>query len=143
MSSSSSTPTAVQMSTLPAAGSAPALSATQIATCASTIEAAVKGKTVAQILAALPGLVEQVYVLVQSFLGANTSSISSVCLTVILDGMQLSGIPVADLEILDQVLTTVVPAVINLLAKYAPELEADVESCCGSLWTKLKSCKLC
>jgi len=129
-----------------AAASSPsstALTAAQVELCMSSITSVVKGKSTAQILESLPAVVEQTYLLVQSFLGSNTASISPVIVSLVDTGLGLSGLPIADVDMLTQVLDATVPALITLVAKYAPEAEEEVSSCCVSFFTKVKSCFHC
>jgi hypothetical protein len=129
----------VQLSPLPASAPTPTLSASQIATCVSSIKTAVEGKTLSQVLTSLPGVVESTYVLVQSFLGANSASISSVVLTIVESGLGMSGLPAADIAVVDQLLGSLVPSLITLVGKYVPEVEQEVESGCSSCCEWLKS----
>lgn len=120
----------------------PALTATQIETAVQAVEVAVKGKTLAQVLAALPGVVESTYSLVQSFLAADQGSISDAVLVIVTQAVGLSGLPSADVAVINEVLSHCVPAIIALVAKYAPEVEEDVQSCCTGCfsWLKSKAC---
>lgn len=132
----------VQLSPVPTSAPTPALTATQIATCVSAIKAVIEGKTLAEVLTALPGVVETTYVFVQSFLGANSASISSVVLTVLESGLGMSGLPAADIAVIDQLLGSTVPALITLIAKYVPEVEEEVNTGCSkcAAWIKGMFC---
>lgn len=129
---SSSTPS-VELTTLPTA-----LTATQITNAVTQIEVAVKGKTLAEVLAALPAAVESTYSVVQSALGSDQVSIANAVLAIVTQALSLSGLPSADVAVIDEVLTSLVPAIIALVAKYAPEVEEDVENCCTGCWSGFK-----
>ena len=140
----------VELPSVPAASAAvsssspsTALTATQVELCMSAISTLVKGKSTPEILASLPAVVEKTYLLVQSFLGSDATSISPVIVSLVDTGLGMCGLPIADVAMLAQVLDCTVPALITLIAKYAPEAEAEVDSCCTSLLTKLKSCFHC
>lgn len=132
MSSSSSIPMVAPTPTV-------ALSASQITSVMSTLEPLLKDKSLSQVLANMPVIVETSYGLVQSALTSNPSQISSTVVTLIQSTLALSPFPAADVTVLDAVVADLVPALVTMVVKYLPEVEEEVESGCSACCAWLKS----
>lgn len=116
-----------------------ALSASQITSVMSTLEPLLKDKSLSQVLANMPVIVETSYGLVQSALTSNPSQISATVVTLIQSALALSPFPAADVTVLDAVVADLVPALVTMVVKYLPEVEEEVESGCSACCAWLKS----